>query len=273
MLDVALLPSEVVSRARQDHDKAVCIVLDVFRATSSIVTALAHGASCVIPIEDPARARWLKGAFPDALLAGEEQGLKPWRFDLGNSPSEFACASVIGKTILMATTNGTRAILAYAGFLKLYVGSLLNLSATVDTTVTQLQSGLKDVRIVCAGTRKEFAWEDAIAAGAYAAAIMAKVPGLALSDSTKAVLSIYQSLDGKRSLAQILGAGRNGQQLRELGLGDDIDWCARIDQFPVVAMARFDVTFPSIVVPASEKWRIKHMHFSGRKREERAAKP
>src|SRR5262249_17947241 len=117
----------------------VCVVFDVLRATSSMVTALANGAAAIFPVAEISEALALRRDRPDLLLAGEREGVRISRdlsdgvpFDFGNSPREFTRDKVQGRTIAMTTTNGTRALRACARASKVFIGSFLNLAATTE---------------------------------------------------------------------------------------------------------------------------------------------
>src|SRR5215218_9656692 len=126
-LDVAVLPRDVI-----EPEGTVCIVIDALRATSTIATVLARGASRVIVAGTIDEARGLREELPDALLCGEVGGLPPKGFDHGNSPVEFEGLDLAGRTLVLATSNGTRALAALDTAPAVYVGSLLNRTACVE---------------------------------------------------------------------------------------------------------------------------------------------
>ena len=116
-LDVLFTPADFAHLAQQDLSETVCVVFDVLRATSSMVTALGNGASGILPVEEIGQALTFKRERPEVLLAGERDGVRigpdlaqGTTFDLGNSPREFTAGLVAGRTIVMTTTNGTRAL-------------------------------------------------------------------------------------------------------------------------------------------------------------------
>src|SRR5262249_18700665 len=159
MLEVLFTPAEFAALAERDLSQTVCVVFDILRATSSMITALANGALAIVPVLEISDALALRERQHDSLLAGERNGLRIGReltgsieFDLGNSPREFTRENVHGKTIVMTTTNGTRALRACAGASKTFVGSFLNLKS--------LGASLQAIRpttllVVCSGTQEE----------------------------------------------------------------------------------------------------------------------
>src|SRR6266851_1491819 len=114
-LEVLFAPAEFSALSQRDLSETVCVVFDVLRATSSIVTALGNGATAIVPVAEISEALAVRQKHPEVLLAGERDGLRiqanltgSIAFDLGNSPREFTPDKVRGKTIAMTTTNGTR---------------------------------------------------------------------------------------------------------------------------------------------------------------------
>ena len=132
-IEVMFTPADFRALRQRDLADATCVVLDVLRATSVMVTALANGAAAFIPVEEISTAIALKRERPEALLAGEREGLRigsalsgGTEFDLGNSPREFTPTKVKGRTIISTTTNGTRALRACLGAGVVVIGSFLN---------------------------------------------------------------------------------------------------------------------------------------------------
>src|SRR5258706_13679275 len=112
-LEVLFAPAEFAALGQRDLSGTVCVVFDVLRATSSMVTALANGASAIVPVAEISEALSIRERDPHILLAGEREGLRIQSdltggiaFDLGNSPREFKRKKVIVRTIAMTTTNG-----------------------------------------------------------------------------------------------------------------------------------------------------------------------
>src|SRR4051812_9880580 len=135
-LEVLFTPADFSALKPQNLSNTVCVVFDILRATTSMVTALANGAEQIIPVSAIPEALALRHKYPGALLAGERHGLRIRAdqtggvdFDLGNSPREFTADKVRGKTIITTTTNGTRALQACTGAKQILVGCFLNLKA------------------------------------------------------------------------------------------------------------------------------------------------
>ena len=159
-LDVVLLPEELKNK---DISDCLVVVIDVLRASSTIITALASGASAVIPVYQPDEAlnRSKNYQQGEAILCGERNGKKLLGFELGNSPTEYTNNKISGKVILLTTTNGIRTIELARKAEKIAVGSFLNIQAIVQYCKTF--SG--KVLLVCAGDRGNISLEDTVCAG------------------------------------------------------------------------------------------------------------
>ena len=188
----------------------MAVVVDVLRATTVMVQALAAGCEAVIPCGEIDEAKAVAGGLPPgtALLAGERQGLPIAGFDLGNSPGEFTPEVCREKTLVMTTTNGTRAILASLEAERVYIASFANLRATTDEISVQFLK--KDhghaVHIVCAGTEGHISLEDSLLAGALMsqiANIVELVPGAEVAPligNDEALMVLSQWLEVERFL-------------------------------------------------------------------------
>ena len=238
MLEVTFTPAEFTALRQRDLSQTVCVVFDVLRATSSIVTALANGACEIIPVCEIAEAVALRQARPDLLLAGERNGRRILRaqtgsvdFDLGNSPREFTRERVAGRSIAMTTTNGTRALQACRGARRLLVGSFLNLGAVTDWLA---RDGTERLLIVCSGTHEEAAYEDVLGAGALCDAVWAQFANGHLADSAQMARETYQR--GAGDLLTAVTASKNARRLFALPeLRDDVTVCFRRDSANVLA--------------------------------------
>jgi len=222
ILDAALTPADISRLPERDLSATTCVVFDVLRATSSMVTALEHGAAEIYPVKTIEEARALRKAMPDAVLGGERHGERIEGFDVGNNPFEYT--SLADRRIISTTTNGTIALRACENAGRVLVGALLNLAALRDEIV---RSNPAQVLLVCAGTFETFALEDAIAAGALAM----EFPDAELTDAAAATVAVARRyatpLDG-------LLAARNGRALLEKGWRDQVEWCAQLSRFGAI---------------------------------------
>ena len=246
-LKTTFTPAEFEVLARTDLSQTTCVVFDILRATSSMITALANGAEQILPVATIEEALAAKAEHPEALLCGERDGLRitaaqtgGTEFDLGNSPREYTAEIVTGKTLISTTTNGTRALRACSGARKIWVGSFLNLQATID----QLRL-VKPERLVlvCSGTFEEAAMEDTLAAGAMADALWDLFGDI--EDSAQLARALHQSHGA--NLEQSIRLAKNARHLLELpDLAGDVDFCIQRDIYSFTAMLK-----PSGVVEVS----------------------
>src|SRR3954468_8360691 len=162
-------------------------MIDVLRASTTIAVALANGARTVIPLESSEDVVTRSKQFERAgvLLAGERRMLKMEGFDLGNSPLEHTREAVEGKTVLLTTTNGTRALLAVQGARDVVVASYVNLTAVSAMLRSALRGGA-DITLLCAGQDRQFALEDAGCAGRYVHTISKRLADVQLNDAALA---------------------------------------------------------------------------------------
>jgi 2-phosphosulfolactate phosphatase len=195
----------------------VGIVVDVIRASSTIAQALSAGYERVVCCAEIEDARALRAELDDAVVGGERDAVRIEGFDVGASPREFLrpCA----RTLILSTTNGTRAILAAASRCdEVLIGSLLNLGALVNLVLARDE----DVAILCAGFKGTFALDDAYCAGR----IVERLAG----DGTDAALAAALVA---RAFPDAL-AGLNARTYGPPGLEDDIAFCAQEDLIDVV---------------------------------------
>lgn len=211
----------------------VVLVIDVLRASTTIAVALDHGARAVIPFESTDEVVTRSKGFErrDVLLAGERRMRTIPGFDLGNSPREFTREVVEGKTILFSTSNGTHVLSGVQGARDVLVGAFVNFSAVVAMLRAAARSGT-DISIVCAGSERQFALEDAVCAGRFVRAISQRGIEANLNDSAQAAVLLDRYYG--RDLPALFEAAAHGRALREAGFGEDLAVCASVDAHPSV---------------------------------------
>jgi len=236
-IEVLFTPAEYAFLdQRANLSETVCVVFDVLRMTSTIVTALANGAESIMPVGDIADAWAEKKKRPEVLLAGERGGDRIENFDFGNSPREFTKRKVAGKTLVMTTTNGTRALLACASAKRVLIASFLNLHATADFILKDPPTRLL---LVCSGTFDQAAYEDALAAGALCDLLWAKYEHGEVADS--ALIACHNFNKEKANLAEALARSRNARRLlKQRNLRADVPFCSQRDKFKLVAKFKKD---------------------------------
>lgn len=242
-LEVILSPAEFATLQQRDLTRSVCVVFDVLRATTSMITALSNGAEAIIPVGEISEALAIRQQRPEVLLAGEREGFRIRSnltggidFELGNSPREFTIDRVQGKTIAMTTTNGTRALRACAAARNVLVGSFLNLRATTTWVIDNLP---KEVLLVCSGTFEEPAMEDILAAGAMCERLWPYYSTGHVSDSAEIARRIYPLF--QPNLLDAMKHSRNGRRLlAHPELRDDVWLCVQRETTRTVAALQAD---------------------------------
>ena len=227
-IDVGLAPGTVAEK--EDHGKQF-VVIDVLRATSAIITALANGCAGVIPVTEVeeafAAAASYKGEH-EVLLAGERHGLRVDGFHMGNSPLEFIPEKVKGRMIILCTTNGTRVLRSVPETNPVYIGAFLNGPALVERLLRER----RDAVLCCAGRKGDFSYEDALCGGYIIDEIIRRNPGIELSDAGKAARVLYRQAE--KNLRETILKTEHAFYLLKLGFGADIDFCLQIGKFSFV---------------------------------------
>ena len=205
----------------------IVVVVDIFRATSTMVAALANGISEIKTCADLEECRTM--ASSGYLIAGERNGIKAEGFQLGNSPLAYLSGNYQHQKLAMTTTNGTLAISKSAGADEVLIGAFPNLQATVS----YIQSRHRDVLIHCAGWKGKFNLEDSLYAGALVKALEATHE--AEDDGAIAMKSLYEK-EG-HDLKGFLSQASHAKRLQNHNIDSDIDFCLTLDVFPLVGKA------------------------------------
>jgi 2-phosphosulfolactate phosphatase len=213
----------------------IAVVVDVLRAGTTIIHALAAGCLAVHPCGEVEEARLLAGNMRvgRALLGGERQGLRVEGFDLGNSPGEYTCAVCRGNTVVLTTTNGTQALLRAAEAHRTLVAGFVNYSAVCE----QLRADARPIHIICAGTDGEVTLEDTLLAGALVDGL-AGIGEARLNDSARLAWDCFEHHG--QALQGAIEISRGAVRLKQLGYDEDIRHAAQIDLFNIVPELRHD---------------------------------
>ncbi len=223
-------------------EDALCVVIDVLRATTTIITALANGAREVRPFTTAAQARRdaASGDNTPFLLGGERRGLRIPGFHLGNSPIEYLDSNMIsGRTIYFATTNGTPTLLrAYKGNTRpAYLAALANLSAVSAKVVgAAVKDARKRILLICAGRQGQPALEDLYCAGLLAPRLQSELAksGMPAELSDAAILAAgYAEINREKPLA-VLAGSEHGRYLLDIGFAADLEFASQMDKYNIV---------------------------------------
>ncbi|SHM41738.1 2-phosphosulfolactate phosphatase [Mucilaginibacter sp. OK098] len=215
-LNVCLTPLLIPLYNVEDY---IVVIIDIFRATSSICYGIENGAEAIIPVSEIEACEAYRNH--GHLLAAERNGEVVTGFDFGNSPFSYTKEKVAGKTIVLTTTNGTQALHLSRSAKRIVIGSFLNLTALCNWLKTQNES----ILLVCAGWKNNFNLEDTLFAGAVVEQL--KATGLKLDDAAIAANDLYQA--GKNDINAYLKKTSHSERLKKLGIEKDIEFCLQVD--------------------------------------------
>ncbi|QAA30645.1 2-phosphosulfolactate phosphatase family protein [Clostridium manihotivorum] len=205
----------------------VVVVIDMLRATSVITTALANGAEKVIPVLTVEESfKIAESLNNEVILGGERRAVKIDGFHMSNSPLEYTRKEVEGRTVILSTTNGTKAINNCLEADKIYIGCMLNAKAVADKLI-ELD---KDVVFVNAGTLGKFSIDDFICAG-YMIKCLSKNSNAVISDLAFTAKYVY---DNNNNVLDYIKNARHYEVLKSLNLEADIQYCVKKDLFSIV---------------------------------------
>ncbi|SPF32131.1 putative 2-phosphosulfolactate phosphatase [Candidatus Desulfosporosinus infrequens] len=229
-IQIEVLPNAGSPRLPYLEDKLV-IVIDVLRATSTMVTALANGCQAIIPALTPEEALARRLTLPGSLLGGERQALPMEGFDLGNSPFDYVPEKVGGKRVIMTTTNGTRAIRDAIAAPMIWMASFLNMQSIISAILGLFEDDCRFQGIVvfCAGTEERFDLPDTLCAGML---IDALGPNVVLNDLGEAARMLYRS--SENHLADKIRDSVHGKKLISLGYEQDVVYCSTLNILPII---------------------------------------
>jgi 2-phosphosulfolactate phosphatase len=206
------------------------VVIDVLRASSTIITALANGAKEMVPVGTIEFAVKVSGGIfgGQTLLGGERNTKKIEGFALGNSPSEYTTEIVSGKSIVFYSTNGSRAIVKAKYSANLFICSFNNLNALA----IHLKKLSEDVIILCSGNNNLFSLEDSVCAGMLINELVTANKKVELTDSSISAMTLFKSFG--KNIFKMLSETDHGRLLIENGFKDDLKACAELDNTEVI---------------------------------------
>ncbi|MDB5159048.1 MAG: 2-phosphosulfolactate phosphatase [Mucilaginibacter sp.] len=217
-LEVCLTPALIPLYNVEDY---IVVVIDIFRATTSICYGIENGAEAIIPVSQVEEcSAYLEKGF-DYLLAAERNGEVVTGFDFGNSPFSYTREKVAGKTIVLTTTNGTHALHLSRSAKKIVIGAFLNLTAICNW----LKQQNENILLVCSGWKNNFNLEDTLFAGAVVEQL--KGSGFVVDDPAIAANDLYQL--AKDDLDGYLKKTSHSERLKKLGIEADIAFCLNVD--------------------------------------------
>lgn len=231
-IEVCLTPALLDLYAIED---SIVVVIDVLRATSSIVYGIDNGATAIIPVANVEDC--LGYSDKGFLLAAERDGQVVEGYDFGNSPFSYTTEKVGGRTVVLTTTNGTKALhLARKRAHQVVMGSFLNLQALCNWLKTQDKS----VLLLCAGWKDKFNLEDTLFAGAVVAELRKEFTHF--DDSSVAAEDLYQLAKG--DLRTYLHKSSHSHRLAELNIEEDVRFCLQLNLCQAIPVMDGDALVP-----------------------------
>ncbi len=233
IVDVALLPFAIKSDELAGQS---VVVVDVLRATSTIINALNNGCEKVLPQPSIEKAREVHATMPEnSVMGGERQGKIVDGFHHGNSPPEYTSEAISGKTLILATTNGTVAMESCRAAERVLIGAMINVSAVAKQLID-----VPRVTVVCSGTDRLVTSEDVIFAGLLTQRILelreeAGLEPTKLTDPATIALHHWRTrkaeVDSGKDLADFFRDCRGGRHLVRIGHESDVVYASQIDLF------------------------------------------
>lgn len=227
-VEVCFMPGQYPLYAQ---DMGIVVVIDVLRATSAMVAAFEHGVDRIIPVASVDEARAYIGK-PGYIAAAERNGEVVEGFTYGNSPLAYVGEDLRGKTIVMTTTNGTRAIDVARDARVLVVGSFLNLTALTDWLLQQEDN----VLLLCSGWKDKVNLEDSVFAGAVMERLLES--GRFGMEEDSSIAAQYLYVAARENLMSILKAAPRRRRIEQLKLLPDVKYCLTPDQSRVIPVLR-----------------------------------
>ena len=231
-IDIAITASEASPEKTMHRNVAV---IDVFRATSVMITALKYGAKRVIPVTTVEEALCQKKIFTEkgeqVLLGGERNAVLIKGFDKDNSPLAYTGKDIKGRTIVMTTTNGTRAVNNSRHARNIYIAALLN----ADAVCEKISQDGNDILLVCSGRENNYTLEDALCAGMMTDYLLRNCRTITLSDIAWSLRDIY--LLYKDDFRKGLANSRHYNNILKLGLDKDVTYCLQRNITDIVPYA------------------------------------
>jgi 2-phosphosulfolactate phosphatase len=228
IIEVYFTPEEYI--ARHSAHNHTTVVVDILRASTTICTALAKGVKAIIPVAQLEEARAYK---KQGYLVASERNSDPLAFaDFGNSPLDFLNTKLLGKEIVLSTTNGTKSIAAANNSQKVIIGAFINLSSLAQYLIQNEQN----VTILCSGWKGVFNLEDTVFAGALSDLLSQSGNYQQGNDGAVAALALWKSVESDFITKMLLSEA--AKRLLSKGLKKEIEYCFKVDQVKVVPVLK-----------------------------------
>lgn len=228
-IEVCFLPELYPYRKTAGNNHAA-VAVDILRATTTIVTAIAQGVKKIVPVTDIYQLSELKKN--GYIIVSERDGIQSDFADFGNSPLQLMQADIKNAVIAISTTNGTRALSAVNDAEKIFIGAFSNISALC----AKLRELNKDIVIVCSGWKHHFSLEDTLFAGAVCEHLIADNQFTYADDSVIAAMELWKN--AKNNLLNFASRSEHYQRLYNLDMGESVPYCFEMDTCSVVPVLK-----------------------------------
>lgn len=208
-----------------DYQESIVVIIDIFRATSTMAAAMHNGAKEIIPTDSVQKCIELGLQIPNSVTAGERDGKIAEGLQHGNSPSEYSSGFIKGKTLILTTTNGTRLLHQCKNAGEIIIGSFLNL----DIVCEYLIQSKKNVLLACASWKDRYNLEDSLFAGAVYSKVQSHFQ--MNCDSTRAAHYLFNQ--AQENLYEFIKDSSHFLRLSKFGLEYDMEYCCQINKHPV----------------------------------------
>jgi len=215
--------------AKAAERKNVTIIIDVLRCSSTIISLLAKGAKEIFIAKSIKEAKTLHFKLKNSILAGERHGIKPKGFDFGNSPLEFTEENVKGKSVILTTTSGAKAIYVAKNSALTLIGAFLNVKFVSEAAFKKAKE--KTVALIASGKKYEFSLEDFICCGAIASELI-NLGINEFDDGVKAAVLAWEN--AKHNLKETIKNGNHAKYLIQKGFEKDVEFCSTINTLNIV---------------------------------------
>ncbi len=215
--------------AKAAEEKNIVVIVDVLRCSSTIISLLAKGAKEIFITKSIKEARDLHSKLENSILAGERYGIKPKGFDFGNSPLEFTEENVNGKSIVLTTTSGAKAIYASKNSELTFIGAFLNVKFVSEAAFKKAKE--KTITLIASGKKGEFSLEDFICCGAIASELI-NLGFNKFDDGVKAAVLAWEN--AKQNLKEVIKSGSHAKYLIQKGFEKDVEFCSNLNTLNIV---------------------------------------
>lgn len=229
-LHISFTPAECAAFTAQPG--TISIVIDVIRATTSLAVLLERGAKRILIADTLEQAYAAAKVYPDSLLCGERHALPPPGFDYGNSPAEFARERFDNRTLILTTTNGTRAVFACPEENTRLTGCFYNARAVTHHALALARVNDGAIHLVCAGAGGKFALDDAVCAGYLARELREQQPDLVIDESVYTAFALYDAF----TPPGLLEYSHAARSVRKAGLTEDLELCMQTNRSQAVPL-------------------------------------